>query len=134
MAVQGDTSYFAGALLAVVSPDAVVAYSDAGVTSRLCINEWRSNADTISVNKWNMGTNQLTSADVSSHTEGSAETSIYLNSDKATITLAPYMVTVDLTQESILSNGDDPAKEIGALIGNGLRAKQDNLLNAQWAF
>ena len=75
-------------------------------------------------------TNKLTSADVSSHTEGSAETSIYLNSDKATITLAPYMVTVDLTQESILSNGDDPAKEIGALIGNGLRAKQDNLLNA----
>ena len=47
--------YFAGALLAVVSPDAVVAYSDAGVTSKLCINEWRSNADTISVNKWNMG-------------------------------------------------------------------------------
>jgi hypothetical protein len=130
MAVQGDTSYVAGALLAVIADDAVIAFSDAGVTSKLVINEWRAKADTISVTKWNMGTNTLTSADIGSHTEGSEESSIYLNSDKATITPAGFMVVVDLTEESELSNSDDPGKEIGLLIGNGLRAKQDNLLNA----
>jgi hypothetical protein len=130
LATQGDTSYIAGALLAVISPDAVIAYSDAGVTSRLVMNEWRPKADTISVDKWNMGTNTLTSSDVASHTEAAATTSIYLNSDKATITPAGYTVRVDLTDESILSNGDDPASNIGSLIGNGIRAKQDNLLNA----
>jgi hypothetical protein len=130
MATAGDTSYFAGALIADIAPNAVVAYSDAGVTSRLVINEWRNRADTINVTKWNLGTNQLTSADVASHTEAAATASIYLNSDKATITPAGYTVRVDLTDESQLSNAGDPSAQIGMLIGNGIRAKQDNLLNA----
>jgi len=130
MATQGDTSYIAGALIADVSDAAVVAYSDAGVSSKLVHNEWRARADTISIPKWNMGTNQLTSADVASHTEAAATSSIYLNSDKATITPAGYTVRVDLTDESILSNGGDPSAQIGALIGNGIRAKMDNLINA----
>ena len=130
MATQGDTSYIAGALLATISPDAVIAYSDAGVTSRLVTSEWRLRADTISITKWNMGTNQLTSSDVASHTEAAATTAIYLNSDKATITPAGYTVRADLTEEAMLSNSDDPAAQIGKLIGNGIRAKQDNLLNA----
>ena len=130
MATQGDTSYIAGALLADVSNDAVIAYSDAGVTSRLVHYEWRAKADTISIPKWNMGTNTLTSTNVASHTEAAATASIYLNSDKATITPAGYTVRVDLTDEAMLSNGGDPAGQIGKLIGNGIRAKQDNLLNA----
>ena len=130
MAVAGDTSYLAGALVEQISADAVIAYSDAGVTSRLVHNEWRAKADTISVPKWNLGTNQLTSADVASHTEGAATNSIYLNSDKATITLGGYTVRADITEESLLSNADDPAGMVPQLIGNGLRAKQDSLLNA----
>jgi hypothetical protein len=127
---KGTTSYFAGALIADVMPDAVIAYSDAGVTSKLVINEWRAKADTIRVNKWNLGTNVIDSSDVASHTEGADTTSIYLNSDAATITPAGYTVRVDLTEESILSNAGSPAQQIGLLIGNAIRAKQDNLLNA----
>ena len=130
MATAGDTSYIAGALLESISPDAVIAYSDAGVTSRLVHYEWRAKADTISIPKWNMGTNKITSSDVASHTEGAATSSSYLNSDKATITPAGYTVRVDLTEEAVLSNADDPGAQIGRLIGNAARAKQDNLLNA----
>ncbi len=130
MAVAGDSSYLAGALLESISSDAVIAYSDAGVTSRLVHNEWREKADTISIPKWNMGTNTITSADVADHTAGGATASSYLNSDKATITPAGRIVRVDLTEEAMLSNADDPASQIGKLIGNALRAKQDNLLNA----
>lgn len=125
----GDTGYIAGALLATISDDAVIAYSDAGVTSQLVQYEWRAKSDTISIPKWNMGTNKITSADVASHTEGATTSSAFLNSDKATITPAGYTVRVDLTDESILSNADDPAAQIGRLIGNSIRAKMDALLN-----
>lgn len=130
MAVAGDTSYIAGALLESISADAVVAYSDAGVTSRLAHYEWRNKADTISIPKWNMGTNTITSADVASHTEGAATAASYLNSDKATITPAGYTVRADLTEEAMLSNADNPEAMIGSILGNAARAKQDNLLNA----
>jgi hypothetical protein len=130
MATAGDTSYFAGALIADIIPDAVVAYSDAGVTSKLVMHEHRDRADTININTWNLGTNTLTSADVASHTEAASTSSIYLNSDKKTVTPAGYTVRVDLTDESILSNAGNPAGQIGALIGNGIRAKYDSLLNA----
>ena len=130
MATAGDTSYFAGALIADIIPDAVVAYSDAGVSSKLVLHEHRDRADTINVNTWNLGTNTLTSADVASHTEAASTSSIYLNSDKVTITPAGYTVRVDLTDESILSNAGNPAAMIGKLIGNGIRAKYDNLVNA----
>lgn len=130
MATQGDTSYMGGALLAEISADAVIGYSDAGVTSRLVMNEWRPKADTIRISRWNLGTNQLTSADVASHTEAAATSAIYLNADPITITPAGYTVRADLTDEAILSNGDDPQSTLGVLIGNGIRAKMDNLLNA----
>jgi hypothetical protein len=130
MAAAGDTSYIAGALLAALVPDAIVAYSDAGVTSRLVEYAWRPKGDTISFTKWNMGTNKITSADVASHTEAADTTGSYLNSDKATITNAGYTVMVPLTEESLLSNDDSPETQIGRLITNAVRAKQDNLLNA----
>ena len=130
MAIAGDTSYFSGTLMESIAPDAVVAYSDAGVTSRLVINEWRAKADTISIPKYNLGTSTVTSADVASHTEGASTNSVYLNSDKATITPAGYTVRVDYTDETELSSADNPSAQIGPIIGNAIRAKQDNMLNA----
>ena len=129
MANPGDTSYTAGALIEQIMPDAVIAYSDAGVTTRLVTNEWRPKADTITVTKWNMGTNTITSADVAAHTAGDETTASYLNSDKATITLGGYTVRADLPIEADLSNADNPQGQIPAILGNGLRAKQDRLLN-----
>jgi len=129
MANPGDTSYTSGALVEQIMPEAIVAYSDAGVTSRLVLNEWRAKADTISVTKWNLGTNTIGSADVGSHTEGAETSASYLNSDKATITLAGYTVRADLPMEAELSNSDNPGGKIPAILGNGLRSKQDLLLN-----
>ena len=130
MALPGDTSYIAGALISDISNDVVVAYSDAGVTSRLAQYEWRAKADTIRITKWNLGDQVINSSDIASHTEGAATSASYLNSDAVTITPAGYTCRVDYTDESDLSNAGDPAGQMAKILGNAVGAKRDNLLNA----
>ena len=130
MAVAGDTSYITSSLYAAIQADAIIKLGVAGVTRRLVRNEYRPNADTITVQVWNGGTNTINYADVGSVTDGTQISAAVINSDKKTITLAPYAVRSDLYDDTMYSNLYDPSGPLGATLANGMAEKWDYDLNA----
>jgi hypothetical protein len=87
-------------------------------------------ADQVTFIAYNSGSNVLTSADVAATAENTVTPSTSLNTDKKTATLDMYSVMVPIYDEAKLSNADDIASNVGALIGNSMSAKADALLNA----
>jgi len=132
MAYAGDTNYLAGSLVERIQAEAIVAYSISGVTRKLVIQaEAPEGAQYITIPKVNMGTNQLTSADVSARTDSTTEIdATVINTDKATITPAMYVVRVDQYDSVAQQSASNPAVYWGGLIANAMAAKIDSLLNA----
>jgi len=130
MAVAGDTSYVSSGLVEIISSDAILKMEQSGITRRLVRSEYRPNADQITIQVWNNGTNTATYADVSSVTDGTAVSATVINSDKKTITLAPLAIRSDLYDDTMYSNQDDPAGPLGGLLGQAMSDKIDFDLNA----
>lgn len=130
MSVAGDTAYLAGSLIEIIASDALLALERAGVTRPLVRNEYRPNADTISIPVFNAGTHVINNADVGSVTDGTEISAAYLGSEKKTGTLAMQAVRSDLYDDTIYSSAQNPAGNIGTVLGNACAAKIDNALNA----
>jgi len=115
MAYAGDTNYLAGSLVERIQAEAIVAYSISGVTRKLVIQaEAPEGAQYITIPKVNMGTNQLTSADVSARTDSTTEIdATVINTDKATITPAMYVVRVDQYDSVAQQSASNPAVYVG---------------------
>ena len=129
----GDSSNYAGSLVEVLS-DAMVHFSKANVCLPLVMNESRDRADTITFPVYNLGSNQVTSADVGSHSEHdtTAITATQLDSTKKTITLDMYSIRVPIHDEAVLSNANDITGVTGQLVGNAIAAKVDSLIVANF--
>jgi len=133
MATAGDTSYIAGGLLEVIAADAIMAFRGSKVTANLVKNEYRPVAETISVPVWNNGTAKIDSGDVTGVTDGTIISPANLNSDKKTITLAPFAVRSDLYDDTVNSNADNPQGRLGIFLGEAIASYVDSQLNALFA-
>jgi len=127
--VAGDTTYLAGSLLEIISSDAIIAMAESGVTRKLIRNEYRPNADTISIPVFNAGTHVINATDVASVTDGTEISASYLGSEKKTGTLVWEAVRSDLYDDTIWSSQDNPAGNIGMILGNALALHIDTDLN-----
>tara|TARA_R110000803_G_scaffold147352_1_gene212939 strand:+ start:24 stop:881 length:858 start_codon:yes stop_codon:yes gene_type:complete len=125
----GDSGLLSGGLLEVIESEAVIKFSEAGVTIPLVTLKGHDKADQVTFIAYNSGSNVLTSADVAATAEATVTPSTSLNTDKKTATLDMYSVMVPIYDEAKLSNADDIASNVGALIGNSMSAKADALLN-----
>ena len=126
----GDSGLFAGGLLEVIESEAVIKFSEANVTMPLVTTKGYPKADQVTFIAYNSGSNVLTSADVAATAEATVTPSTSLNTDKKTATLDMYSVMIPMYDEAKLSNADDIASNVGALVGNAMAAKADALLNA----
>lgn len=126
----GDSGLFAGGLIEQIEAEAIVKFSEAGVTMPLVTLKGHEKADQVTFIAYNSGSNTLTSADVAATAENTVTPSTSLNTDKKTATLDMYSVMIPIYDEAKLSNADDIASNVGALVGNSMSAKADALLNA----
>jgi hypothetical protein len=113
----GDSGLFAGGLIEQIEAEAIVKFSEAGVTMPLVTLKGHDKADQVTFIAYNSGTNTLTGADVAATAENTVTPSTSLNTDKKTATLDMYSVMVPIYDEAKLSNADDIASNVGALIG-----------------
>ena len=130
MSAAGDTAYLAGSLLEIISSDAIVAMAESGVTRKLVRNEYRPNADTISIPVFNAGTHVINAGDVGAVTDGTEIGASYLGSEKKTGTLVWESVRSDVYDDTIWSSQDNPAGNIGSILGNAMALNIDKDLNA----
>lgn len=128
----GDSGLFAGGLLEVIESEAIIKFSEANVTMPLVTVKGHPKADQVTFIAYNTGSNTLTSADVAATAENTVTPSTSLNTDKKTATLDMYSVMIPMYDEAQLSNADDIATNVGALVGNAMAAKADALLNSQF--
>lgn len=128
----GDTGNFAGGLLEVIESEALIKFSDANVTLPLISVKGEPKADQITFIAYNAGSNVVSSADVVATAEGTVTPSTALDTEKKTATLDMYSVMVPIYDEAMLSNADDVASNVGALVGNAMAAKVDALVNAEY--
>ena len=126
----GDSGLFAGGLLEVIESEAIIKFSEANVTMPLVTVKGHPKADQVTFIAYNTGSNTLTSADVAATAENTVTPSTSLNTDKKTATLDMYSVMIPMYDEAMLSNADDIASNVGALVGNAMASKADALLNA----
>lgn len=126
----GDSGLFAGGLLEEISSEAVIKFSEANVTMPLVTVRGVAKADQVTFIAYNAGSNTLTSADVVATAENTVTPSTSLNTDKKTATLDMFSVMIPIYDEARLSNADDIASNVGALVGNAMAAKADGLLNS----
>ena len=126
----GDSGLFAGGLIEQIEAEAIVKFSEAGVTMPLVTLKGHEKADQVTFIAYNSGSNTLTSADVAATAENTVTPSTSLNTDKKTATLDMYSVMIPIYDEAKLSNADDIASNVGGLVGNAMAAKADGLLNA----
>ena len=126
----GDSGLFAGGLIEQIEAEAIVKFSEAGVTMPLVTLKGHEKADQVTFIAYNSGSNTLTSADVAATAENTVTPSTSLNTDKKTATLDMYSVMIPIYDEAKLSNADDIASNVGGLVGNAMAAKADKLLNA----
>ena len=128
----GDSGNFAGALADIIQAEAIQRFVTAGVfvnplrpdTSLVSVFS-EPRADKISVPVWNDGTNQVTSADVASHSSGGTVSETALDSTKRTYTLAMRAINLPLHDEAKWSNVDRPEIRLGQHLGNALAADLD---------
>tara|TARA_S200002703_G_scaffold135364_1_gene124224 strand:- start:180 stop:1067 length:888 start_codon:yes stop_codon:yes gene_type:complete len=128
----GDSGLFAGGLLEVIESEAIIKFSEANVTMPLVTVKGHPKADQVTFIAYNTGTNTLTSADVAATAENTVTPSTSLNTDKKTATLDMYSVMIPMYDEAQLSNADDIASNVGALVGNAMAQKADELLNLKF--
>jgi len=128
----GDSSYYAGSLVErIILAEAFTAFNDANIVLPLVTAVGQNTADTITIPKWNLGTNTIDSSDVGSHTLGSDATVKALDSDKVTLTLAPYSFYIPLYDEARDSSAEmDMNVTIAGVGANAVSAKVDSLLCA----
>jgi hypothetical protein len=129
----GDSGNYAGSLLEVIEAEAILKFSEASVSVPLVKQKSEPKADQITFVAYNAGTNQVTSADVDATDEGDVTPSTALDSQKKTITLDMYSVMLPIYDEARLSNADDVYANAGALAGNAMASKLDNLVNLNYA-
>lgn len=129
----GDSGNYAGSLLEVIEAEAILKFSEASVSVPLVKQKSEPKADQITFVAYNAGTNQVTSADVDATDEGDVTPSTALDSQKKTITLDMYSVMLPIYDEAKLSNADDVYANAGALAGNAMAGKLDNLVNLNYA-
>ena len=129
----GDTGDFAGSLVEVLS-DAMVHFSKSNVCMPLVTTESRDRAVTVTFPVYNLGSDQVTSADVGTHSEhdSTAITATALDSVKKTVTLDMYSIRVPIHDEAVLSNSNNISETAGQLVGNALGAKVDKLIVANF--
>jgi len=128
----GDSGNYAGALADIIQAEAIQRFVTAGVfvnplrpdTSLVSVFS-EPRADKISVPVWNDGTNQVTSADVASHSSGGTVSETALDSTKRTYTLAMRAINLPLHDEAKWSNVDRPEIRLGQHLGNALAADLD---------
>lgn len=133
MATGDSANNFAGSLLEVIEAEAILKFSEASVSVPLVKQKSEPKADQITFVAYNAGTNQVTSEDVDATDEGTVTPSTALDSQKKTITLDMYSVMLPIYDEARLSNADDVYANAGALAGNAMAGKLDNLVNANMA-
>jgi hypothetical protein len=133
MATGDSANNFAGSLLEVIEAEAILKFSEASVSVPLVKQKSEPKADQITFVAYNAGTNQVTSEDVDATDEGTVTPSTALDSEKKTITLDMYSVMLPIYDEARLSNADDVYANAGALAGNAMAGKLDNLVNANMA-
>ena len=125
----GDTGDFAGSLQEVIV-DSMTHFSKSNVCLPLVQIQSRPQADTVTFPVYNLGSDQITSADVGTHDEhdSNAITAVAVDSEKKTATLDMYSIRVPVHDETVLSSADNPSAIAGQLVGNALGAKADKLL------
>ena len=125
----GDTGDFAGSLQEIIA-DSMVHFSKSNVCLPLVQIQSRPQADTVTFPVYNLGSDQITSADVGTHSEhdSTAITAVAVDSEKKTATLDMYSIRVPVHDETVLSSADNPSAIAGQLVGNALGAKADLLL------
>jgi len=128
----GDSGNFAGGLLEIIESEALIKFSDANVTMPLITVKGEPKADQITFIAYNAGSSVVSSADVVATAEGTVTPSTALDTEKKTATLDMYSVMVPIYDEAMLSNADDVASNVGALVGNAMAAKLDSLVNAEY--
>ena len=133
MATGDSANNFAGSLLEVIEAEAILKFSEASVSVPLVKQKSEPKADQITFVAYNAGTNQVTSADVDATDEGDVTPSTALDSQKKTITLDMYSVMLPIYDEARLSNADDVYANAGALAGNAMASKLDNLVNLNYS-
>jgi hypothetical protein len=133
MATGDSANNFAGSLLEVIEAEAILKFSEASVSVPLVKQKSEPKADQITFVAYNAGTNQVTSEDVDATDEGTVTPSTALDSEKKTITLDMYSVMLPIYDEARLSNADDVYANAGALAGNAMASKLDNLVNLNYA-
>ena len=133
MATGDSANNFAGSLLEVIEAEAILKFSEASVSVPLVSQKSEPKADQITFVAYNAGTNTVTSADVANTAEGTVTPSTALDSEKKTITLDMYSVMLPIYDEAKLSNADDVYANAGALAGNAMASKLDNLVNLNYA-
>lgn len=129
----GDSGNYAGSLLEVIEAEAILKFSEASVSVPLVKQKSEPKADQITFVAYNAGSAQVTSADVDATAEGTVTPSTELDSEKKTITLDMYSVMLPIYDEARLSNADDVYANAGALAGNAMAGKLDNLVNLNYA-
>ena len=134
MAVAGDSGYLAGTLLPIVSADAIMQLYKVAVTRHLVTVKSAPRADTIAWGVYNdTATKMVDSGDVTATAEGTVTPSTKLSSIKKTATLDMYSILLPVYDEAALSNADDVGSNVAEAMGNGIAAKIDHLLNANFA-
>jgi hypothetical protein len=132
MSVAGDTTYIAGGLIGIIEADAIAQLEKVSVTRNLCKVKTSPAAETISWIMYNDGSNVINADDVANVNPGTVTPTTLLNSVKKTATMTEYSVMTHLYDYTKKSTVDDPETEIGAIIGNAVAAKIDELLNANF--
>ena len=131
----GDTGsgHFQGSLQEIIA-DSKVHFSKANVCLPLVTVEAREKADSITFPVYNLGTNQLTSEDITAHSEhdSTAISATALTSEKKTATMDMYSVRVPIHDEVLYSSSDEPSQVISQLLGNAVSAKVDSLIVANF--
>ena len=104
----GDTGDFAGSLQEIIA-DSMVHFSKSNVCLPLVQIQSRPQADTVTFPVYNLGSDQITSADVGTHSEhdSTAISATELDSVKKTISLDMYSIRVPIHDEAVLSNAND---------------------------
>jgi len=125
----GDSGNFQGSLVEqIIASEAVVHLNESNVILPLVTSVGKENADTISIPVWNQGTNQVTSADVGTHTEGNDASAVALDSNKVTLTMDSYSFYLPVYDEAQDSSIEDINERLGRLGASAVGAKIDSLL------
>ena len=124
-----DSGNLAGSLVEqIIAAEAVVKLTDVNVMMPLVTSIGQAKADSITVPLWNSGSDTITKADVAAHGEGTPLTAKALDSEKVTVTLDSYGLSVPFYDEAQYSSIEDLAPRIGAIGANAMSEYIDDMM------